>query len=500
MSLKEINLSAQEWFDKGRELQTQGLYFEAVECFDAAIEKAPEHYAQIDGIRFTSAWNAFKLSQDLSDWRLYDRFQRLSHRGVTNNHWFVGEATLAAPMFTNLTLLKYTQLHANFFLDSIKDKPKKTFVSHPPVKGKKIKLGFVGSDFFSQATAYLLTAAIACIDRERFEVIAYDFGEETDIREDDDYRVRAFEAYDNIVPIQKMTDLEAADRIHADGIDVLFSIKNPASARLGIFALRPAAIQIHYLYFPGTSGMPFFDYIIGDHVVTPPELDYAYSEKVLRMEGCYQPNDDKRPLPMDVGRDYWQIPEDAIVLANMSQNYKITPQMFEVWCRLLLADERRVLWLLAKDEQVVANLHWEFGHKGIKPERLIFATPSGLDIHFARLRCADIIVDTFPYGGHTLTSDALWSGTPVVTLAGTTYASRVAASLLVSVGLVNLVALHEDEYFIKVDTLARDEEARKAIRKHLDEGRSTFDLFNPKSYARRFEKLMTETVANHWAK
>ena len=122
----------------------------------------------------------------------------------------------------------------------------------------------------------------------------------------------------------------------------------------------------------------------------------------------------------------------------------------------------------------------------------------GIRAHHTRLRCADVIVDTFPYGGHTLTSDALWAGTPVVTLAGTTFASRVAASLLTSVGLSSLVAWHEDEYFSKVDQLACDAAQRQVIRKHLDDGRYSFDLFNPSSYARRFEKLMKETVVNHW--
>lgn len=508
MSFKEINteanpetnLSAQELFDIGLTLQRQGKFAESIAYFDDAIEMAPEHFAQIDAIRYSSAWQEFKIAQDVSDWSKYDQLQRMCHQGAARGQWFVGEATLATPMFTNFTLLRFTQAHAHFFFNSIKDHPTKTFELSRPVAGKKIKLGFVGADFYSQATAYLLTAAIACIDRERFEVFAYDFGDEAVIREGDDYRARAYTAYDHIVPIQQMSDLEVAERIHADGIDVLFSIKNPASARLGIFALRPAAIQIHYLYFPGTSGMPFFDYMISDNVVTPPELDYGFSEKILRIEGCYQPNDDQRELPAESTRADWGVPEDAVVLANMSQNYKITPQMFDVWCRLLLADERRVLWLLSNDEVVEANLRKELSQRQIQQERLIFSESLPLRQHHARLRCADIIVDTFPYGGHTLTSDALWAGTPVVTLAGTTYASRVAASLLASVGLVNLVALHEDEYFMKIDTLARDEPARKALRKHLDDGRSTFDLFNPKSYARRFEKLMIETVENHWAK
>lgn len=495
MTLIDPHLSAQALFTTALDLQKQQKHIEAVSYFNAALEKAPEHFAQINAQRFVSVWSGFKQAQDLSAWDQYDALQRLVVMGLTQGQWFVGEATLAAPLLTNFSLLAFTRKHAALVLDSLKNQPQPDFKHQLPAPNKKIKLGFVGADFFSQATAYLLTAAIACIDREAFEVYAYDHGEH--IKDGDEYRERAEAAYDVIVPICDMDDVEAAQRIYDDGIDVLFSIKNPASARLAVFALRPAPIQIHYLYFPGTSGMPFFDYIIGDHVVTPPDLDSGYAEKVLRMEGCYQPNDDQRQLPMESSRDYWDLPEDAVVLANMSQNYKITPQMFEVWCRLLHNDHRRILWLLSGGEEVERHLRREAERRGIDPARLFFSPPMGIRAHHTRLRCADVVVDTFPYGGHTLTSDALWAGTPVVTLAGTTFASRVAASLLTSVGLANLVAWHEDEYFSKADQLARDAAQRQAIRKHLDDNRYAFDLFSPRSYARRFEKLIKETVAHH---
>ena len=496
MTLIDPHLSAQALFTTALDLQTQQKHIEAVSYFNAALEKAPEHFAQINAQRFVSVWSGFKQAQDQSEWEQYDALQRLVVMGLTQGQWFVGEATLAAPLLTNFSLLAFTRKHAEFLQGSLESQPKLNFEHQRPGPNKKIKLGFVGADFFSQATAYLLTAAIANIDRDGFEVYAYDHGEH--IKDGDEYRGRAEAAYDVIVSIADMGDAQVAQRIYDDGIDVLLSIKNPASARLGVFALRPAPIQIHYLYFPGTSGMPFFDYIIGDHVVTPADLDSGYAEKVLRMEGCYQPNDDQRQLPMESTRDYWDLPEDVVVLANMSQNYKITPQMFEVWCRLLHNDDRRVLWLLSGGEEVERNIRREAERRGVDPARLFFSPPMGIRAHHTRLRCADVIVDTFPYGGHTLTSDALWAGTPVVTLAGTTFASRVAASLLTSVGLSSLVAWHEDEYFSKVDQLACDAAQRQVIRKHLDDGRYSFDLFNPSSYARRFEKLMKETVVNHW--
>ncbi|TDR30972.1 UDP-N-acetylglucosamine-peptide N-acetylglucosaminyltransferase [Hydromonas duriensis] len=497
MTILSTSLSAQALLERANELQKQGRHTEAVQYFDAAIEKAPEYFKVISERRFSSAWAGFKHAQDQSEWQHYEHLQRLTVMGVAQDVWFVGEATLAAPALSNLALLYFTQKHAEYIQQSLQDQILTAFKHVPPSSSKKIKLGFVGADFFAQATAYLLTGAVAKIDRTQFEVCAYDFGDTPS--QNDGYRRRVENAYDAIIPIQELTDEQAAQRMYEDGIDILLSIKNPASARLGIFARRPAPIQIHYLYFPGTSGMPFFDYIIGDAIVTPPELDYAYAEKVLRIEGCYQPNDELRGLPEQLPRSHWGLPEDAFVLANMSQNYKITPQIFDVWCHLLRLDASRVLWLLSDNEEVCHNLRVEASRRGIHPSRLYFSPPLGIGAHFARLRCADVIVDTHPYNGHTLTSDALWAGTPVVTWAGTTFASRVAASLLHAVGLDECVTWHEDEYFKKIDELARNVSKLKAMRQHLDNNRYQFDVFNAQSYAHRFGALMKRVIHEHWS-
>lgn len=478
-------------------LQKEEQHLAATLVLDAVLDDAPEFFGALNGERFASAWKAFKHTQDMSEWRHYDRLQRLMSIGVSQQTpWFVGEATLASPMFSNLNLLQFTRQHAALVLGEHSLQPDR-FTHRAPVAGQKIKLGFVGCDFFGQATAYLLTGMIEALDRERFEVYAYDHG---DVAKNDSWRSRITQAYDHVTHITDMSDDDVAQRIFDDQIDVLLCIKNPINARLGVFARCPAAIQIHYLYFPGTSGMPFFDYFIGDDVVTPKAFDGVYAEKVLRIEGCYQPNDGERLLPLESTRADWGLPEGKIVLANMSQNYKITPDVFELWCRLLHADPERVLWLLSGDEAVRNNLRHEAQIRGIDPARLFFSEVMSTQAHLTRLRCADILVDTYPYGGHTLTSDALWAGAPMVTLAGTTYASRVAASLLHSVGLDELVAWHPDEYFQKIDALARDPQRRAAYRTHLDENRHSFDLFNPKSYAERFGRLMVDTVQKHWAK
>lgn len=465
-------------------------HIDAAVHFDAAFDAAPELFEQFNGARFSSVWRGFKQAQDGCDWRHYDRLQRLLSNGVAQGMWVIGEMTLAAPLLSNLDLLTLTSRHAKSII--AETQPITPFIFRRKNRHEKIKIGFVGADFFNQATAYLLTEAMARIDRTQFEVFAYDFGLTTE----GELRERSFVAYDHVISIHDLSDADVARLIHADEIDILFSIKNPASARLGIFVHRPAPLQVHYLYFPGTSGMPFFDGFVADHVVVPPELEYGYAEKIWRIEGCYQPNDETRVTAVDSSKADWGLPEHATVLANMSQCYKITPTVFDLWMRILLSHPNCVLWLLAhKDEAVNNRLRFEAAQRGVDPSRLYFSLPMGVPEHLARLRCADVILDTFPYGGHTLTSDALWAGTPVVTMVGETYASRVAASLLSSVGLSELVTYSPDGYVRAISQLIHDAPRRIHYRQHLTNNRHQFDLFSSTSYARRFENMLRPYVA-----
>ena len=382
-------------------------------------------------------------------------------------------------MFTAEVQLKAAQNHAKHVLSTI---PRdRHYAYHTP--GPRIRLGFVGCDFYEQATSYLMVGFVEAMDRSRFELFAYDTGPEPP---NTPFRQRVVNAYDHMTSLHHLTDAQAADRIHQDRIDVLFSIKNPASARLGIFARRPAPVQIHYLYYPGTSGMPFFDYILADSVVIPPGHEHFYSEKVLRMEGCYQPNDASRPRPQETTRSQWGLPEDAVVLANFSQTYKITPQVFSLWCQLLQQDQKRILWLLCEQPHIQQRLRKEASTRGIDPRRIYFTSHLPTQQHLNRIRQADLIVDTYPYGGHTLTSDALWAGTPVVTMIGKTFASRVAASLLISVGMGALVAYNDAHYTRTVDALLSQPAHQVMLQQHMDSEKSQFGLFDPQGHAHRF--------------
>ncbi|MDB5972322.1 MAG: hypothetical protein JWQ90_4772 [Hydrocarboniphaga sp.] len=469
-------------------LQAIGEPARALIHFDAA-EALGIVDTQLQEQRFDTALQLFTKA---GDWAQYDRAQRLVRQSVlASTRWVVGEHALASPYFSNATLLHAAKNHAAAVIAQL---PPMTAYQHR-APSRKIRLGFVGCDFYEQATSYLTTGFIESIDRDRFEVFAYEFGDEPPLTP---YRRRVMQAYDHFLSIRSLPDDDAAVRIHGDSIDVLFSIKNPASTRLGIFARRPAAIQIHYLYYPGTSGMPFFDYLIADDIVVPPQLEPAYVEKILRLPGCYQPNDSQRPHARDIPRSNRALPEDALMLANFGQLYKLTPDLFDLWCGILRRHPRCLLWLLSGDEPIRKRLRHQAAARGVEPQRLIFTEHTDTQQHLDRLRQADLVLDTYPYGGHTLSSDALWAGTPVVTRCGETFASRVAASLLASVGMSDLITSSELEYVSKIDSLLQHPEQLRDWRRHLDEGRSSFTLFDSAAYADKFEAAMSALIERHW--
>jgi protein O-GlcNAc transferase len=356
---------------------------------------------------------------------------------------------------------------------------------------RSLKIGFLGGDFHGQATTYLMIGLIEAHDRAKLQYIAYNYGPTNDASP---LIARARSAFDMFHDVGMLSDSDIAKRITADDIDVLLFLRGPADARAAVLAMRPAPVQLAYLYYPGGFGFPLVDGLIADSIVIPPELRRGYSEPILYLPRCYQPNDAKRPLPYPLSRHEVGLPEHAVVLANFAQSYKITPETFDVWCTLLRNHPHCVLWLLDTHPAVVRNLRKEASLRGVAPARLFFAPVADTPLHLSRIACADLVLDTWPYGGHTGTSDALWAGVPVVAHSGETFASRVAASLLHSVGLDELAANDDAQYSRIASELITDTVRRAALHDHLTRGRMTFGLFDPVGYARDFDALLTKIV------
>ena len=364
-------------------------------------------------------------------------------------------------------------------------------------KSGKIRLGYLSGDFHNHATSFLMAGLFEQHDRGRFDVYLYSYGpdDESDIRS----RIKA--GADVFYDVQGKSDRDVAMQIERDGVDILIDLKGyTRDHRLGILAPRPAPIQAHYLGYPGTTGAGFIDYFLADAVAAPKSLQPYFSEKLVYLPNSYQINDDKREIALKAPtRAQCGLPEEGFVFCSFNQNYKIVPRMFDVWMRLLKEIPGSVLWLYITADQARENLRAEAKKRGIDPERLVFAEYKPLSEHLARYRHADLFLDTFPVGAHTTASDALWCGVPVVTVAGETFVTRVAASLLAAVGLSDLTAKDVASYEALALKLARDPSLLAKYKKKLADNRDSAPLFDTAATTRAIEKAYIEMIDRHLA-
>lgn len=355
-----------------------------------------------------------------------------------------------------------------------------------PEARSRLRIGYASSDFHRHATSYLMAQLIEGHDRQRFEIFLYSFGPD----DGSPTRERISTAADHFIEAQRMSLPEMARRIRADGIDILVDLKGyTKDARPGLFAYQAAPVQAAYLGFPGTSGAPSIDYIIGDAWVTPLEHAAHFSEKIAQLPGCYQCNDGTRKIPQPPTRSAQGLPENGLVLCGFNQPYKISPEVFDVWCRLLRQVPGSVLWLLEWHHQAPPALRREAQARGVDPERLIFAKSLPQAEHLDRIACADLFLDTWPCNAHTTASDVLWAGVPMVTLTGMTFASRVAGSLLHEMGLDDLITKDVASYEDLALKLATQASQLTTLRQRVEAARSTSSLFDGSSIARRLEGL-----------
>jgi len=309
-------------------------------------------------------------------------------------------------------------------------------------------------------------------------------------------RKRLATAFDSFKVVGEKSDLEIARLIEEAGIDVLVNLNGYFGLeRTGVFAHRPCAIQVNYLGFPGTMGAPYIDYIVADRIVLPETACADYSENVVYLPRCYQPNDRKRPRGSGtVTRAESALPETAFVFACFNNSHKLNPKMFDVWMRLLKQVPGSVLWLLQANASVERNLWREADVRGVSPARLVFAPMVSLEHHLSRLHLADLFLDTLPHNAHTTASDALWCSVPVLTCIGQTFAGRVAASLLSAVGLPELISGSLEAYETSALNLAHDRESLAAIKRKLAESRSNAWLFDTSRYTRNLESAYITMV------
>jgi predicted O-linked N-acetylglucosamine transferase (SPINDLY family) len=357
----------------------------------------------------------------------------------------------------------------------------------PPPRAKRLRVGYLSGSFHEHPTARLMVGLFEAHDRERFEVTGYSYGPDdgSALRK----RVRA--SFEHWRDVRELSDADVARAIRDDGIDLLIERKGHThGSRLGILAQRPAAVQIHYMSFPGTIGYDAVDGVIADAEVVPPGAEADFHERVWRLPRCYYVNDNRRGLPRASSRRDNGLPDDALVLACLNQSYKLRRPFFAAWMEAVRAQPDGVLWLHAGPPRAQAHLRAETGNSGVDPARLIFARPAAQDTHLARVACADLALDTLPYGAHTTGVDALWAGVPMLTCRGDTFAGRVGASLLLAAGLPDLVANTLDDYRARLLALGADRAGLRGYRAYLEKSRATSPLFDTTAFARDWETLL----------
>jgi predicted O-linked N-acetylglucosamine transferase (SPINDLY family) len=473
----------------GYAMRGAGLHAEAAECFRTVVALKPDsivgHAFVAHDQQYAADWRTLPANMQ----QLLLAVERADAAGLAE---FTAPFALVGLPHTPRQMLMAARTCARFVALGA------AALSAPPLRsGGKLRIGYLSADFHHHATSMLLVEVLEQRDTAAFDVTLFSHG----LDDGSPLRQRMRAACERFIDVRACSVEQTAKAIHEQGIDILVDLKGyTGGTRLGALAWRPAPVQASWLGFPGTTGADWIDYVIGDPTVTPLADEAFYSEKIAQLPVCYQPNDRSRPGAAAAGRRAdWGLPEEALVLASFNQIYKIVPQGFDLWARLLRELPQAVLWQLAGSDAAQVNLRRELAARDIDPARLLFAPQVPSDRHLARAALADVFIDTFPCNGHTTVSDALWAGLPVVTQCGETFASRVGASLLRGVGLGEWVADDADGYMQRVLRLAHDPELRAALRGHLARSRTEAPLFDSRRFARDLEALYLRMWQRHEA-
>jgi protein O-GlcNAc transferase len=463
--------------NRGNALNELHRFGEAAASYERAIALEPD----IDYLR----GNHLHVKMHVCDWADFD--QRCADliaavmRGSAASSPFL---LLATPASAEAQLKCATRYSADQYRVSPASLWKGERYSHD-----RIRVAYLSADLHAHATTQLIAGLFEQHDKSRFQTIAVSFGPASN----SDMRQRLMHSFDQFIDVRTQSDQSVAEQIHRMEVDIAVDLKGfTRDARTGIFAKRPAPIQVNYLGYPGTMGASYIDYLIADRVVVPEDRRDAFSEKVICLPDSYQVNDASRRIAaVTPSRSEAGLPEGAFVFCCFNNSFKITPNVFDVWMRLLRAVEGSVLWLIEGNASAPRNLRREAALRGVAVERLIFAPRIGPDDHLARHRLADMFLDTHYCNAHTTASDALWAGVPVLTCSGTTFASRVAGSLLQAVGLPELITHSLEEYEALALKLAREPGLLASLRQKLARNRETYPLFDTARFTRHIEAAYT---------
>jgi protein O-GlcNAc transferase len=390
--------------------------------------------------------------------------------------------------FDALSILDDPQFHKNNtenYIDySFKDFT--TPIIKINVTHQKIKIAYYSADFKEHPVSYLTAEIFELHDRDKFEIYGFTL---TKVK-NSQIRSRIIGSFDHHFEVSNLSDLEVARFSQDLEIDIAIDLGgHTVDSRVGIFAYRAAPIQISYIGYLGTMGAKFIDFIVADHILIPNNLKKYYTEKIIYLPS-YQANDSKRILPTKVLDEHNEVPENTFVYCNFNNNYKILPEIFECWMQILAKVGNSILFLFADNEDVINNLKKFAELKGINGNRLIFGNRTSYEEYLSRYSLCNLFLDTSPYNAGTTASDSLWCNVPVLTIAGNSFASRVAASLLTSIGLSDLITTHKNDYVSLAIELANNQKKYADIQSRLIKNKSASPLFNSQLFTKNWERAL----------
>ena len=379
------------------------------------------------------------------------------------------------------------------FVNNEFEKPKK--IKLEKIKNKKIKIGYYSSDFHNHATMYLMANLFELHDKNKFETYAYSFGPDDGSK----IRKRVMKTFDKFFDVKSKTTKEIVHHSRELNLDIAVDLKGfTNNNRFDLFIERCAPIQISYLGFPGTTSSDCIDYLIADKIVIPEENKNYYSENIIYLPNSYQVNDSNPDLSKKIfSKKDFNLPENKFIFCCFNHNFKILPDMFEIWMKILKKVKNSVIWLLIDNETAQNNLKKILVSNDIDPNRMIFAGRLPHSEHIIRLGLADLFLDTFPCNAHTTASDALRSSLPIITIKGNSFASRVASSLLSSVGLEELITNSGKEYQELAVKIAENKNFYKETKDKLKKNILDMPLFNSKLFTKKLETAYIEVYKNY---
>ncbi len=458
----------------GNALKELGRLDEAIASYARALEFKPDHVVA-EGMMLHQM-------QHICDWSRHE--QMLSRCAV------LGVETAGITPFAGLSMEDHPQrqlVRAQKYAAEQFKIPPAPLKTGRTAHRQRIRIGYFSADFHeNHPVMQLFTGVARNHDRASFELFGYDFSGKPEPGSKDAFKA-CFDVYTDV----RNTDTDALVALaRSHELDIAVDLNGyTAQNRVHWFQRRLAPLQVNFLGYPGTMGADFLDYIVADPVVIPDEQRAFYSENLIWLPHCYLPNDDQREIASAAtSRADFDLPEDAVVFCCFNLPYKISPREFGIWMRVLGKVDGSVLWLSRSNQWAIANLRKEAAARGIDPDRLVLAgrVPENAD-HLARLKHADLFLDTFAYNAHATACDALWAGLPVVTKQGKQFAARVAASALTAAGLPELITSTDDEYEALILDLAMDRGKLAAITAKLAANRKTCPLFDTALFTRNLE-------------